>query len=100
MHARIMHVTLKPERAGEAQAQWAERVEKYYKGEGKGFVAGYMLIVDAAAGEVLSITLWDNLAAIKANEESAEFEEAIRPYNDYFAAEPWYEYAEVGAKVV
>ncbi len=98
MHARIMHVSLKPERAGEAQAQWAERVERYYKGKDNGFVAGYMLIVDVS--NVLSITLWDSMEAIKANEESGDRDEAVRPYLEYFAADPWYEFAEVGALVV
>ncbi|MGH6954312.1 MAG: antibiotic biosynthesis monooxygenase family protein [Alphaproteobacteria bacterium] len=95
MLARVMNVSLKPERIDEAVANWPTYTGKF---KGKGLHAGYMLL-DRKSGRVLSVTLWRDEAALKANEASAEFKGAIDIFRPYFAAEPSSAYYAVAASV-
>jgi quinol monooxygenase YgiN len=96
MHARIMHVTMKPERIDEARALWPKTTATF---KASGLRAGYMLLIDRDAGKILSITIWDSMESIKANEDNPDLKEAMKPFQEFFAADPWSEYAEVGAFV-
>ena len=97
MYARLMHVTLKPENVDDAAALWPGSVGKY---KDAGLHAGYMFVIDRAAGKVLSVTIWDSEEACRANEEEGALGEGIAPFLPLFAADPWNEHAEVGAKVL
>ena len=65
-----------------------------------GLHAGYMFVIDRDAGKVLSVTIWDSEEACRANEEEGALGEGIAPFLPLFAADPWNEHAEVGAKVL
>ncbi|MDA0703441.1 MAG: hypothetical protein O3A96_09445 [Proteobacteria bacterium] len=97
MHARVMHVTMKPERLAEAEALWPVGTATF---KDKGLHAGYMIILDRAAGKVLSVTIWEDEKAIRANESDDDLKEVMKPFKEFFAADPWSEYGEVGAHVV
>lgn len=97
MYARLMHVTLKPECVDTAAALWPDAVGKY---KTAGLHAGYMFVIDRDAGKVLSVTIWDSEEACRANEEEGALGEGIAPFLPLFAADPWNEHAEVGAKVL
>ena len=97
MYARLMHVTLKPECVDTAAALWPDAVGKY---KTAGLHAGYMFVIDRDAGKVLSVTIWDSEEACRANEKEGALGEGIAPFLPLFAADPWNEHAEVGAKVL
>ncbi len=97
MYARLMHVTLKPEKVNTAAALWPEAVGKY---KTAGLHAGYMFVIDRDAGKVLSVTIWESEEACRANEEDGTLSESIAPFLPLFAADPWNEHAEVGAMVL
>ena len=96
MHARVMHVTMKPECLDEARARWPVVTESFKE---LGLKCGYMVVLDREAGKVLSVTVWDSLESIQAQENSAEFKAAMAPFHAFFAADPWSEYGEIGAHV-
>lgn len=96
MHARVMHVTMKPERLADAQALWPTATATF---KDKGLHAGYMILLDREAGKVLSVTIWDSKDSIEANENDGDLKELMKPFYEFFAADPWSEYGEVGAHV-
>ena len=96
MHARIMHVTMKPERIDDARALWPAATGSF---KDKGLHAGYMLVIDRDSGKILSVTIWDSMESIRANEDNPDLKEVMKPFKEFFAADPWSEYAEVGAFV-
>ena len=96
MHARVMHVTLKPERVDDARALWPTVTGSFKK---IGLKCGYMIVSDREAGKVLSVTVWDSLESIQAQENSDEFKEAMQPFHEFFADDPWSEYGGIGAFV-
>ncbi len=96
MFARLMHVKLKPENIATAQALWPPAVEKYKE---EGLHAGYMLLLDAEQGTVLSVTIWESEEACRANEQGPGLKQALAPFRELFAEEPRNEYAVVAAAV-
>ena len=97
MYARIMHVSLKPDKVETAAALWGPGVSKYKK---DGLHAGYMFLLDKEAGKVLSVTIWESEEACRANTEGGALNKALEPFRELFAEEPWNEFAPVGAKVL
>jgi hypothetical protein len=96
MHARVMHVTMKPERLAEAQALWPTTTATF---KGKGLHAAYMILLDKEAGKVLSVSIWDSKESIDANENDGDVKELMKPFYEFFAVDPWSEYGEVGAHI-
>ncbi len=94
--ARIMHARMKKSKLKQAMAEWGPATAGYKKQ--KGFHAGYML-VDPETGDVLSLTLWDSMAAIRANERSAYIKTAVGKFTTYFSKKPYSTYHKVGAAV-
>ncbi|MBT5414280.1 MAG: hypothetical protein HOH66_12875 [Rhodospirillaceae bacterium] len=96
MHARVMHVTMKPECLDQAAAAWPKATATF---KDKGLHAGYMILLDREAGKVLSVTIWDSEESIRSNENDGALKELMKPFHEWFAADPWSEYGEVGAHV-
>ena len=94
--ARVMHVKMKKSKLRIAMKQWGPRTAGYKKE--KGFHSGYML-VDPKTGDVLSITLWTSMAAVRANERSPYMKKAVGGFASYFAKKPYSTYHKIGAAV-
>jgi heme-degrading monooxygenase HmoA len=94
--ARIMHAKMKRSKLKEAMKKWGPYTSGYYKQ--KGFHSGIML-VDEKTGEVYSMTFWDSMAAIRANERSAYIKHAVGQFVPYFTRKPYSTYHKVGAFV-
>jgi heme-degrading monooxygenase HmoA len=69
MHARVSHLAGSPENVEQGVALFRNSVLPELKSlEGN---RGAILLVDRASGEAMSVTLWDNEAAMQASEERA-----------------------------
>ncbi|MBT5414279.1 MAG: hypothetical protein HOH66_12870 [Rhodospirillaceae bacterium] len=96
MQARVMYVTMKPEHIDDARARWSEITARY---KDRGLHAAYMIPLDRATGKIISITLWEDEAAMRANEADPMRKAMHEPFKDWFALAPFTEYGEVGAFV-
>lgn len=94
--ARVMHVKMKKSKLRTAMKLWGPRTAGYKKQ--KGFHSGYML-VNPKTGEVLSITLWHSMAAVRANERGPYMKKAVSGFHAFFAKKPYSTYHKVGAAV-
>jgi hypothetical protein len=67
MHARVTTINGSPDNADAGIANFRDSVVPYAKSEGKGAI----LLVDRESGTAMAITLWEDEAAMRASEESA-----------------------------
>ena len=90
--ARVVSVTLLPERAAEVIAAWPGAMRAYLGAPGFG---GGMMCCDRASGKTRSITFWASRADLDANEASGEFERAVAPYREMMKVPPECSYWDV-----
>ena len=80
MLSRVRKITVNLDKLEGLREEWPRYPSTL---RGKGLHAGY-LIVDPETGDGLSITLWDDEEAMRASENSPEFQEAYRRLADFF----------------
>ena len=68
MYARVVRYHVNPDRCDEALEALEEAVKQI--GDIEGITGGYLL-VDGDAGRIITITLWENQAALEASEVRA-----------------------------
>ncbi|MFO0996278.1 MAG: hypothetical protein U1F33_06300 [Alphaproteobacteria bacterium] len=83
-YARIMRGRLKKPTLKEAIHQWSAYGPAYKAS--KGFRGAY-LIVDSKTGEIQSITLWTNQAAMRANARTV-LKATLGDFGRYFSRKP------------
>lgn len=96
MIARVMYVSMKPEHIEDARARWSEITALY---KDRGLHAAYMIALDRETGKIISITIWEDEASMRANEADPARKALHEPYKEWFAVAPYTEYGEVGAHI-
>ena len=86
MHARVTTVQIRPEKIEEANSIFRDSVIPAAQAQ-KGFRAAYLL-VDSAPGKGMSITAWDSLEDLEANESSGFYQEQLAKFAPLFTAPP------------
>jgi heme-degrading monooxygenase HmoA len=95
MIARVTTVQISPDKAAEATNIFQNSVLPAAKAQ-RGFRTGYML-TDAASGKGMSVTIWDSLEDLQANEANGFYQEQVAKFGPLFTAPPIREIYEVGA---
>lgn len=67
MYARVTTLSGSPDNADAGIANFRDNVVPYAKSEGKGAI----LLIDRNSGKAIAVTLWEDEAAMRASEESA-----------------------------
>jgi heme-degrading monooxygenase HmoA len=96
MHARVTTVQIHPEKIDEANSIFRDSVIPAAQAQ-KGFRAAYLL-VDSATGKGMSITAWDSLEDLQANESSGFYQEQLAKFAPLFTAPPTRETYEVSVQ--
>jgi heme-degrading monooxygenase HmoA len=96
MHARVTTVQIHPEKIDEANSIFRDSVIPAAQAQ-KGFRAAYLL-VDSATGKGMSITAWDALEDLQANESSGFYQEQLAKFAPLFTAPPTRETYEVSVQ--
>ncbi|MBS37424.1 MAG: hypothetical protein CMO26_16055 [Thiotrichales bacterium] len=95
--ARVLELTLKPERMHEVADDWAEQVAKYR--DNSALRGGYMCC-NRDTGKVRSITFWGSKDDVLANESGGAMNAAVGPYEDIIAVPPVKSYWDVRVEVL
>lgn len=95
MHARVNYVTFRSNGLDEVARMWPLAVAAY---RGKGFAGGWFLL-DRTSGESVSVVLFDNVDAARANESQGDFRAAESPFRALRLSEPDKHYYDVAASI-
>jgi heme-degrading monooxygenase HmoA len=95
MIARVTTVQVIPDKVAEAANIFNNSVLPAAKAQ-PGFRTGYLL-TDAASGKGMSVTVWDSLADLQANEANGFYQEQVAKFAPMLTAPPTREIYEVGA---
>lgn len=96
MHARVVHVQVQVGKVDEATKIFRDSVIPAAKQQ-KGFRSATML-VDAASGKGMAVTLWETEGDLKAGEASGYYQEQLAKFAPIFTAPPTREVFEVAAQ--
>jgi heme-degrading monooxygenase HmoA len=96
MYARVTTVQIHPDKVGEANSIFRDSVVPAAQAQ-KGFRAAYLLI-DSATGKGMSITAWDSLEDLQANESAGFYQEQLAKFAPLFTAAPARETYEVSVQ--
>ncbi|MCA8967460.1 MAG: hypothetical protein KDC48_21440 [Planctomycetes bacterium] len=88
MRVRVMTVTLKTECVAEAAAEWPRYAENF---RGKG-LRSLQFAADPATGRAVSITTWDDRAAIDRAENRPELKAQFQAFERFYADTPRWDY--------
>lgn len=95
-HARVTTVQIQSEKIDEANSIFHDSVIPAAQAQ-KGFRAA-RLLVDSAPGKGMTITAWDSLEDLQANESSGFYQEHLAKFAPLFAAAPTRETYEVSVQ--
>jgi|SRR5687767_5925862 hypothetical protein len=93
MRLRVMNVTLKKESLGQAAKEWP-RYAANFKGKG---LRQLFFVADPETGKALSVTLWDDQAAIDRAENRPELKAQFQSFERFYAGKPHWDYYDVMA---
>lgn len=93
MRLRVMTVTLKKDMLDQAADEWP-RYAANFKGQG---LRQLYFVADPQTGEALSVTLWDNQAAIDRAENRPELKAQFQSFERFYASTPRWDYYDVMA---
>ena len=96
MYARVTTVQVHPDKVEETTSIYRDSVVPAAKAQ-QGFHAAYML-VDPATGKGMSITLWETVADLEANETSGFYQQQLAKFAPLFTAPPTRETYEVSVQ--
>ena len=96
MHARVIHVQIRPDKLDEATELFRQSVIPAMQQQ-HGNRGGYLL-TDRATGRGISVSLWDSEAVMTASESSGYLREQLERFKDLFAQQPTAEHYEVSAQ--
>ncbi len=92
MHARVVHVQIKPGKTEEATRIYRDLVPALK--QQRGFKSA-LLLTAPGADKGISVTLWESAADIKATDDSGFYKENLAKFGQVFAATPTREIFEV-----
>lgn len=96
MFARVTTVQVRPDAIDEAITIFRDSVIPAAKSQ-NGFQTGYLL-TDRATGKGVSVTIWDSLENLKANEASGFYQAQVAKFAPLFTAAPTMDLYEVTAQ--
>lgn len=94
MFARLSICRMKPEDMDEAMKLYKESVIPVAKSQ-RGF-SGVYYLNDLKTGKMITITFWDTVEDIIANEEGGYYQDQLDKFKDIFTEPPLREIYEVG----
>jgi heme-degrading monooxygenase HmoA len=96
MHARVTTVSVQPDKVAEVTRIYNESILPAIKAASGN--RSVLLLIDAATGHGLSITVWDSEAAGQAYDTSGTYREQVSKVSSYFSAPPSLATYEVAAQ--
>lgn len=96
MHARVTSVSVQPDKVAETTRVYNESILPAVKAANGN--RGVYLLMDAASGKGMSITLWDSQADGEAYDASGTYRELVGKVAPFFSAPPSLATYEVGAQ--
>ncbi len=95
-YARVIDVTIKPERLDDVVAGWPGHVASYQAEAG---FRGARLLSDRETGRSISYSLWGSKADVEANESSGALMATVEPYKEMIAVPPAKSYWDVAVLI-
>ena len=96
MHARVTTVSDQPDKVAETTRIYNENILPVVKAASGN--RGALLLIDAASGHGMSITLWDSAADGQTYDASGSYREQVAKISQFFSAPPSLATYEVGAQ--
>jgi heme-degrading monooxygenase HmoA len=96
MHARVTTVSVQPDKVAEVTRIYNESILSAIKAADGN--RGALLLIDAATGHGLSITLWNSAAEGQAYDTSGTYREQVNKVSSFFSAPPSLATYEVAAQ--
>ena len=96
MYARVTTVQVHPDKLDEATTIFRDSVLPVAKTQ-RGFRTGYLL-TDPAGGKGISVTIWDTLGDLQANDAPGFYQQQVAKFAPLFTAAPSMEMYEVAAQ--
>jgi len=96
MHARVTTVSVQPDKVAETTRIYNENILPAIKAASGN--RGVFLLIDAASGKGMSITLWDSAADGQTYDTSGSYREQVAKVSQYFSAPPSLATYEVAAQ--
>lgn len=96
MHARVVHVQVRPDKLDEATRLFQQSVIPAMQQQ-QGNKGGYLL-TDRTTGKGMSVSIWESEAAMTASESSGYLQEQLAKFRELFAQQPTPEHYEVSAR--